>query len=302
MVLEYLLNDKTCKIIRCLIGRKNISAYKISKLTNISYERTLFWLQKLKNARFIIEKKKTNGSCLSLNETNLVVQNLIRTFELDRLLFTNDFIFIINELNKLAEKEPFEFLIGEPIDINYWTNSQYTNYPLEVFVTEKKKCLLKYNCIDLIECDDNALFKQGEKVEYFGISFKILSLEYSLISNLKKISNPRIALEVLAFLDHPLNWDLIYSLVKKEKLENRLGYFLELKELFNRETEKITPPKIPAFLLDQLKFKKKKKKFRSKFFLINNRLERADPYCILGRQWGIQIPLTKNEIFDRFYR
>ena len=218
---------------------------------------------------------------------------------MDRLLFTNDFIFIITELNKFAEKNKFEFLIGEPIDVNYWANSQYTNYPLEVYITEKKKFLLKYDCINLIEQDDDAFFKHGKRVEYFGISFKILDIEYSLVSNLKKFYNPRISVEILAFLDRPINWDLLYNLAKKEKLEKRLGYFLELKELLNRETNRTTSPNIPSFLLDHLKLKKKKKKkFRSKVFLINNRLERADPYCILGRQWGVQNPLTKNELLN----
>ncbi|MHA1359480.1 MAG: hypothetical protein ACTSRC_15300 [Candidatus Helarchaeota archaeon] len=299
MVLEYILNDKTCKIIRCLIGRKNISAYMISKLTKISYERTSFWLQKLESAKIITKNKVNDRTYLCLNESNSLVQNLIRIFELDRILFTNDFIFIINELNKFAEKENFEFLVGEPIDINYWANSHYTNYPLEVFISDKRKSLMKYDCIKLIERADEVLFKHGEKVEYFGTSFKILGLEFSLISNLKKYSNPRISLEILAFLDRPINWNLLYKLAKKDKLEKRLGYFLELKQLLSRETDKITSPNVPSFLLERLKLKKKKKKkFQSKFFLINDRLEHADPYCVLGRQWGVQNPLTKNEIFS----
>ncbi|TFG04739.1 MAG: hypothetical protein EU536_04000 [Promethearchaeota archaeon] len=120
MVLDYILNHKTCKIIRCLIANKELSAYKISKTTNISYERTRFWIDKLKNAQIITENRNAdNTKSYRLNEGSSLTQNLILTLQLDRIQFTNDFIFAINELKAAAVKSKFDFLIGEPIDINH---------------------------------------------------------------------------------------------------------------------------------------------------------------------------------------
>lgn len=172
---------------------------------------------------------------------------------------------------------------------------------MEVFINDKTNFTSHYDCINLIELQDEAFYRTGVPIEYFGISFKILSLEYSIISYLQKTTNPRVQLAVLVALERPLNWDILFQRVKKEHLERKLGYLLELKNLIKKEINCTINPNIPATILDRLISKKKRTtKFHSKYFLINNRLERGDPYCILGRQWGIDNPLTRNEILHIF--